>query len=200
MNRKNTIAAARTVMRSIPRLLVGVRGAVALFLAAGLIATRLTDGRVLALFTAAFLTDYFDGAIARACGVATRGLRQADSLVDTVFYLVLAAVTYRLHPQIVRSHLAALAVCVGSLGVWGVLDLVRWRAVAGFHTWSAKCFAAALGVWAVALYGFRTDGPWLVIACGVGTLSHIEGIAISCTLRRHLTDVPSVTHALRLRG
>jgi CDP-diacylglycerol--glycerol-3-phosphate 3-phosphatidyltransferase len=186
-------------MRLVPWCLVAARGAAALLLGAGLVAARLTDGRVLALFVIAFVTDYFDGVVARACGVATRELRQADSVVDTAFYLVLAVVTYRLHPEVVRRHPPALAICLGTLEVWAVLDLWRWRAAAGFHSWSAKVFAAALGAWAVALYGFGADGPWLVGACAIGTFSHVEGIAISLALRRHLTDVPTLAHALRLR-
>jgi CDP-diacylglycerol--glycerol-3-phosphate 3-phosphatidyltransferase len=186
-------------MRYVPWTLVAIRAAAAVALGAGLVAGRLTDGRVLALFAIAFLTDYFDGVIARACGVATPRLRQADSMVDTAFYLVMAVVTYRLHAEVVDRHATALAICLGTLAVWAVLDLVRWRAVAGFHAWSAKLFAAALGIWAVALYGFRSDGPWLVAACAAGTVSHVEGIAISFTLRQHLTDVPTWRHALRLR-
>jgi len=186
-------------VRFLPWALVAARAAAALALAVGLVATRLTDGRVMALVAIAFSTDYFDGVIARALGVATRGLRQADSVVDTVFYLVLAAATYRLHPEVVRRHLTALGACLGTLAVWAVVDLWRWRAAAGFHAWSAKAFAAALGVWAVALYGFGADGPWMVAACAVGTLSHLEGIAISFALPRHFTDVPSFAHALRLR-
>lgn len=186
-------------MRRVPWFLVVVRGAAALALGVGLATARLTDGRVLALFVTAFVTDYFDGVIARACGVATRRLRQADSVVDTAFYLVLAVVTYHLHGAVIRRHADALAVCLGTLTMWAALDLWRWHAAAGFHSWSAKAFASALGVWAVALYGFRADGPWLVVACAAGTLSHLEGIAISCTLRQHLTDVPSLAHALRLR-
>ena len=176
-----------------------MRSTATLALAAGLVAGRLTDGRVLALFVVAFVTDYFDGVVARAVGVATRELRQADSIVDTIFYLVLAAVTYRLHADVIRRHATALALCLGTLAIWAVLDLVRWRAAAGFHSWSAKIFAAALGVWAVALYGFGADGPWLVGACAAGTFSHLEGIAISCVLRRHATDVATLGHALRLR-
>jgi CDP-diacylglycerol--glycerol-3-phosphate 3-phosphatidyltransferase len=187
------------VVRLVPWVLVAARGAAALALAAGLAAGRLTDAVVLALFVLAFATDYFDGVVARACGVATRALRQADSVVDTAFYLVLAAVTHRLHPDVLGRHRVALGVCLGTLALWTVLDLVRWRAAAGFHSWSAKAFAVALGVWAVALYGVGVDGPWLVAACAVGTFSHLEGIAISCTLRRHATDVPTLAHALRLR-
>jgi CDP-diacylglycerol--glycerol-3-phosphate 3-phosphatidyltransferase len=187
------------IVRLVPWGLVTVRGAAAVALAAGLFAARLTDGRVVALFAVAFVTDYFDGVVARACGVATGRLRQADSVVDTVFYLVLAATTSRLHAEVMSRHLVALAVCLGTLAIWAVLDLWRWRAAAGFHSWSAKAFAAALGVWAIALYGFGADGPWLVAACAVGTFSHLEGIAISCALRRHATDVPTFAHALRLR-
>jgi len=186
-------------MTSVPWLLVVARGAAALALAVGLVAGRLTDGRVLALVTIAFFTDYFDGVIARALGVATRGLRQADSIVDTAFYVALAVVTFRLHPQVVRRHLTPLALCLGTLAVWAVVDLWRWRAAAGFHAWSAKAFAAALGAWAVALYGFGADGPWMVAACAMGTFSHVEGIAISFALPSHVTDVPTLAHALRLR-
>ena len=186
-------------MRHVPWALVILRALAAVTLAAGLMAGQLRDPLVLALFAIAFVTDYFDGVIARACGVATRGLRQADSVVDTAFYLVLAAVTYRLHPNVVRRHTIAIVICIATLAAWYVLDLVRWRAAAGFHAWSAKLFAAALGVWAVLLYGFSVDGPWLVVACAAGTLSHLEGMAISLSLARHTPDVPTLAHALRLR-
>jgi phosphatidylglycerophosphate synthase len=186
-------------VRRVPWSLVILRAGAALALAIGLVAGGLGDRRVLALFVIAFVSDYFDGVIARAYGVATRRLRQADSLVDTLFYLMLAAVTYRLHPDVIRRHTTAIGICVGTLAVWTLLDLLRWRAAAGFHAFSAKLFAAALGVWAVALYGFGVDGPWLVVACAAGTLSHVEGIAISLVLRRHAADVRSLAHALRLR-
>ena len=187
------------MIRHVPWALVVLRAGAAVVLGVGLLAGGLSDGRVMVLFVVAFLSDYFDGVVARACGVATRGLRQADSTVDTAFYLVLGGVTVHLHPDVVRRHTTALAICLGTLAVWAVLDVVRWRAAAGFHAWSAKLFAASLGVWAVALYGFGADGPWLVTACAVGTLSHVEGIAISFTLREHVTDVPTWSHALRLR-
>jgi CDP-diacylglycerol--glycerol-3-phosphate 3-phosphatidyltransferase len=176
------------------------RAAATIVLAVAVAVNALTDRMVLAIFIVAFVSDYFDGVVARALGVVTRALRQADSAVDTIFYLVLAGATWRLHPEVLGRHWAALAVCLATLGAWYLLDLLRWGAAAGFHAWSAKLFAAALGVWAVMLYGFGVDGPWLVTACVVGTISHIEGIAISLLLREHATDVPTVLHALRLRA
>jgi len=183
----------------VPWLLVAARAAATLVLAGALAARTLSDTLVLWLFVIAFVSDYFDGVVARALGVVTHRLRQADSLVDTAFYLVLAGATWTLHPEVLRRHSTALAVCLGTLGAWYLLDLIRWRAAAGFHSWSAKLFALALGIWAVKQYGLGGGGPWLVVACAVGTLSHVEGIAISLVLRRHVADVPTVLHALRLR-
>ncbi len=184
----------------LPWLLIAARAAAAVALAVALAARALSDRLVLWLFVVAFVSDYFDGVIARALNVVTRSLRQADSVVDTVFYLVLAAATWTLHPDELRRHAIALGACLGTLAAWCVLDLIRWRAAAGFHSWSAKLFAGTLGLWAVAQYGFGGGGSWLVVACVAGTLSHLEGIAISLVLRRHVADVPTVVHALRLRA
>jgi phosphatidylglycerophosphate synthase len=188
------------VRRALPWLLVAARAGATVVLGLALASGALTDRLVLTLFIVAFVSDYFDGVVARALGVVTRALRQSDSAVDTIFYLVLAGATWRLHRDVLGRHLAALAVCLATLAAWYLLDLVRWRAVAGFHAWSAKLFAAALGLWAVMLYGFGVDGPWLVVAAAAGTLSHLEGIAISLALRQHAADVPTVLHALRLRA
>jgi CDP-diacylglycerol--glycerol-3-phosphate 3-phosphatidyltransferase len=186
--------------RALPWLLVAARAGATVVLAVGLATGGLSDRLVFTLFIIAFVSDYFDGVVARALGVVTPALRQSDSAVDTVFYLVLAGATWKLHREVLGRHVAALAICLATLGAWYLLDLFRWRAVAGFHAWSAKLFAAALGVWAVMLYGFGVDGPWLVVAAAAGTLSHLEGIAISLALRQHATDVPTVLHALRLRA
>ena len=191
---------ARRVRAALPWLLVAARAGATVALAFALTAGALSDRLVLALFIVAFVSDYFDGVVARALGVVTPALRQADSAVDTIFYLVLAGATWRLHRDVLGRHVLAIAVCLTTLGAWYLLDLVRWRAVAGFHAWSAKLFAAALGLWVVMLYAFGIDGPWLVIACATGTLSHLEGIATSLVLRQHAEDVPTVIHALRLRS
>ena len=191
---------ADPVIAILPWLLIAARAAATLVLAVALAERALGDRLVFWLFVVAFVSDYFDGVIARALNVVTRRLRQADSLVDTVFYVVLAVATWTLHPEVLRRHALALGVCLGTLGAWYLLDVIRWRAVAGFHSWSAKLFAGALGLWAIAQYGFGAGGPWLVVACAAGTLSHLEGIAISLVLRRHVADVPTVLHALRLRA
>ncbi len=159
----------------------------------------MSDRQVLLLYAVAFVSDYFDGAIARRLGVATARLRSWDSVVDTLFHLILAWVTWRMHPGEVRANTAALALCLGSLLAWLVLDALRWKAFAGYHTWCAKLFAAALLAWVVTLYGGFPTGRLLGGVCLFGTLVNLEGIVISLILRSHATDVPTIVHAIRMR-
>jgi len=154
---------------------------------------------VLGACFAAFWADYFDGALARRWGTATRALRKADSFADTLFYLTLAVVTFRLHEGELRSHATALALCLGSLALWIVLDAVRWRQFAGFHAYSAKLFGVGLFVWTLLLYGGVAPDAALTVTCALGVVSNVEGIAISLVLRRYAADVPTVWHAVRMR-
>jgi CDP-diacylglycerol--glycerol-3-phosphate 3-phosphatidyltransferase len=183
----------------VPWFLIGARVLAASVLAGGLLLGGVPDRWALVTVIVAFVSDYFDGVIARALGVVTPRLRQADSVVDTVFYLLLAATTWRLHPEALRPHALAVVVCLGTLAAWYLLDLFRWRAAAGYHSWTAKGFALTLGIWAVALFGFSRNDPWLVLAALAGTISNLEGMAISLALQRHQTDVRSLVHAFRLR-
>ena len=51
-----------------------------------------------ACLAAAFVSDVFDGVIARRLHVATPGLRRLDSAADSVFYLAATAAAWHLHP------------------------------------------------------------------------------------------------------
>ncbi|MBI3723497.1 CDP-alcohol phosphatidyltransferase family protein [bacterium] len=186
-------------MRHLPWLLVGGRALLAPALIILLEAGALGDRLVLAIYLVAFATDYFDGAIARKLGVATPALRHADSAADTVFHVALGWVTWRLHPEEVRASAAAFLAFLATSAVWYLLDAFRWKKLAGFHAWSAKSFSVAIMVWAVALYSGLGAGPLLSVAFAIGTLANVEGVAISLTLRRHSSDVPTILHALELR-
>lgn len=176
-----------------------LRPVLAVSMLTALLAGRPPDGAVLAACIAAFWADYFDGALARRWGVASPALRKADSFSDTLFYLSLAYVTWRLHGAELRTHAFVLALCLGSLAAWTLLDAFRWRRFAGFHSWSAKLFGLGLFIWTLLLYGGGASGVALTTACLLGLVAHLEGIAISLLLRRDVTDVPTCWHALRMR-
>jgi CDP-diacylglycerol--glycerol-3-phosphate 3-phosphatidyltransferase len=82
------------VVLSPPQVLIAFRAACApaiFVLACFGVAGPLLAGVLLA----AFLSDVFDGVIARRMGIATAALRRADTVADTAFY-VAAAVALRI--------------------------------------------------------------------------------------------------------
>ena len=143
------------------------------------------------LYVIAFVTDYFDGASARYFGTATPFLRKADSTADTVFYLAIALLIVRRHPQEFSHNAIALTVFLISAGLWYTIDAIRWHRPAGFHQYSAKVLAVGLLVWMVVLLGDWHTGHLLSVILIFGTASQIEGIAISLLLRHDCPDVPT---------
>ncbi len=175
-------------MKWTPALLVALRVLLAPLLLVLVAKSAIGDRGALGLYLLAFATDYADGNIARALGVATPRLRAADSAADTVFHLAFFAATWILHRDELRTPF--LLAFLGTAGAWYGLDAFRWRRVAGFHARSARAFAAALLAWVVALYGFGVEGS-LGAALAVGTVANVDGLAISLLLDKDQTDVSS---------
>jgi phosphatidylglycerophosphate synthase len=153
-----------------------------------------------ACLVTAFLSDVFDGVVARRLGVATTALRRLDSAADTVFYVAAAYAAWELHPDGVARHAAPLLALVVLEAARYAVDLAKFRREASYHMWSAKAFGVALFLAFVGILGFGHTG-WLVsVAIAVGIVSDLEGIAISLVLPTWHHDVPSIAHALRLRA
>ena len=153
-----------------------------------------------ACLVAAFLSDLFDGIVARRLGVATPGLRRLDSIADSIFYVAALLAAWHLHPAALRDHAAALA----ALGVLElaryVFDLRKFGKEASYHMWSSKLWGLALFAGFFALLVFGEERVFVAAAIWIGIVADVEGLAISWTLREWRTDVPTLWHALRRRG
>jgi phosphatidylglycerophosphate synthase len=186
------------ILRQIPALLVATRlllGPVLLFSAA----RGATGGWFLLGIGAAFLSDVFDGIIARRLKIATERLRVADSWTDALFYACMAASAWWTRPEVVlRFRLPLLGLFCLQLFSWA-LDLVRYQRIATFHAYSAKAWGITLFAATLALFLPVDPAPflWLMIAGGI--ISNLEGLAIKLLLPAWRHDVPSFRHALRLR-
>jgi phosphatidylglycerophosphate synthase len=149
---------------------------------------------------AAFLSDLFDGIIARRLGVATPGLRRLDSLADSIFYVAALFAAWHLYPSVLRDHAVAL-VALGALeAVRYVVDLRKFGKEASYHMWSSKLWGLALFAGFFALLVFGQQRFFVAAAIWVGIVADLEGLAISWTLSEWRTDVPTIWHARRLRG
>ena len=153
-----------------------------------------------ACLVAAFLSDLFDGIVARRLGVATPALRRLDSLADSIFYLAALFAAWHLHPSALRDHAGALVVLAALEIARYVVDLRKFGKEASYHMWSSKLWGLALFAGFFALLVFGEERFFVMAAIGIGIVADIEGLAISWTLAEWRTDVATIWHARRLRG
>jgi phosphatidylglycerophosphate synthase len=147
--------------------------------------------------TLAFLSDVFDGVIARRLNVATPGLRRLDSVVDTIFYVCVAFAAWRLYPAALEAHAKGIVVLIALELTRYVVDGVKFRRVASYHMWSSKLWGLLLFIAFFALLVFGRADWTLSVAVYAGIVADIEGLAISWVLSESRTDVASIVHALR---
>lgn len=148
---------------------------------------------------AAFLSDVFDGIVARRLGVATPTLRRLDSAADTVFYGACVFAAWRLHPAAITDHVALLATLAALEALRYVFDFVKFHREASYHMWSSKLWGVALFVGFFGLLVFGDTGTPVTWAIVVGIVADLEGLAISVVMPRWQADVPTLFHALRER-
>ena len=153
-----------------------------------------------ACLVVAFLSDVFDGIVARRLGIATPGLRRLDSIADTIFYVAVTFAAWQLYPQVIRDHAVALGVLVGLELARYAFDLAKFRREASYHMWSSKLWGVVLFAAFFALLACGYTGPWMGAPLYVGIAADLEGLAISWVLPQWQADVPSIVHALKVRA
>jgi CDP-diacylglycerol--glycerol-3-phosphate 3-phosphatidyltransferase len=150
------------------------------------------SGRAAALVLATgFVSDVYDGIIARRFGVATPGLRRLDSAVDTLFYLAAAFCLWRLHPAAIVSHRWLIVIVIATLLVNHAFEFWKFGREASYHAWLAKAWGAALFAALILLF-IAGDDRLLTVALWVGIASHVENFLITLRLREWRHDVRSV--------
>src|SRR4028119_1933344 len=157
-----------------------------------------TDAWFIVAFVTAFLSDIFDGVIARRLGVSTASLRRADSWADVCLYLCVGVSAFLVHPDVVIAFRKPLSVVMGIQLIWWVVNLAKYGQPASYHTYSAKAWGVTLFVATIALFGFGYGGLTLNLAIAVGIIHTVEEIAMTLILPQWTHDVLSIVHALRL--
>jgi phosphatidylglycerophosphate synthase len=152
-----------------------------------------------AVIFVAFVSDYFDGVVARRIGVASAELRHFDSRADMVFYATAAWAVWRLHSDLVRSIAIPGLAVIGLDVVRHLFDFAKFGSDAAYHAWSSKVWGFSLALALVLLMGFGVSRPFVWITVILGLIAQVEGLLISVVLPVWTHDVPTVAHALRIR-
>ncbi|MGH8283836.1 MAG: CDP-alcohol phosphatidyltransferase family protein [Gammaproteobacteria bacterium] len=154
---------------------------------------------LLALLLAGFISDIFDGVIARRLHIATENLRRADSLADTLFFACMLATAWIRYPHILNSWWPAIATIATLEVLRAIYDLWKFGREASYHMWTAKLWGISL-VFALGEIFLTGQARYcLIVAVIIGLFTECEGLAASLLRSEWHHDVPSIFHAWKLR-
>ncbi len=185
------------MVKRVPVILVAIRAASG----PGLILAEWcgASGRMLAAMVGlAFLSDVFDGILARRLGVASVALRRADSVVDAVFYVSASLALLRRAPVVLERNALGMVILVVLELSRALLERTRYGRVASYHMWSAKAWGICLWLGFSEAFLTGAPGPLFRTAVVAGILADLEGLSASVVLSRWHHDVPTVWHAVRI--
>lgn len=147
---------------------------------------------------AGFVSDVLDGIVARWAGVASARLRLLDSVVDTVFYLGIAAAAWLRFHETLRPLAWFIAGIIVLEFANYLLSWAKLGAGASYHAYSAKGMGLALFGALFALFWWET-AALMPAALVMAFVAQAEVAAITWVLPSWAHDVRSVWHAKRLR-
>ncbi|HXZ91810.1 MAG TPA: CDP-alcohol phosphatidyltransferase family protein [Burkholderiales bacterium] len=152
-----------------------------------------------ACFALCLLTDIADGQIARRFNLTTELGARLDSWGDVLTYLAVLPGLFWLHPQFVSDARVALGAVVASYLIPIGAGFIKYRQLTSYHTRLATVAAYALGASLLIIFA---GGPPLAfyLAALIIFASQVEELAITAVLPGWQANVPSLRHALRMRG
>lgn len=185
-------------MRRIPVALLAFRAIAGPVLLAGAIA-RMPGLLLATILVMAFLSDVFDGIIARRLGVATDSLRSADSIVDTFFYIAAVIALWLYAPGVILANTTGILIIIILELARQLLERMKYGRMAAYHFWSAKAWGVALAFGFTEAFITGAPGPLFRIAIVVGIVADIEGLIASMILSKWHHDIPHIWRALAIQ-
>jgi len=152
----------------------------------------------LLLFGLGLLSDVLDGALARHLDQASAFGARLDQWGDFSLWLALPFGAWWLWREVVLRESAYIVVAVAAMVLPTVIAYAKYRAVPGYHTWSVKLGAGAMGVAVPLLLIFGVAWPFRIAAL-FQLVCAVDELGITWLLEDCGHDVPSVFHAARLR-
>jgi len=187
-------------MRSIPKALIFSRLILGfLILIISFINIPFYSWIACSLFITGFLTDIFDGIVARRLNCSTESLRRMDSNVDMAFFICCIIGVIVRNPDFFQRYMFELLLLVGLELLAYLVCFLRFRKEIATHSIGAK-------LWAISIFGtilslmMGQNSDLIFTACFyIGIISRMEIIAILLLLRSWTNDVPGLYACLKIR-
>jgi CDP-diacylglycerol--glycerol-3-phosphate 3-phosphatidyltransferase len=144
---------------------------------------------------AAFVSDILDGAIARRSGCVTAGLRHADTLVDTLFYIAAGVALHVAVPRAFSGQTLSLSLLIVAHVSRTTFELAKYGRIASYHMWSSKALGVVMVAAMTAVFLSGRPSALVTVTLWFAVLNELEGFAASLMLPSWQADVPSIVHA-----
>lgn len=152
----------------------------------------------LILFALGLLSDVLDGVLARRLGQETAFGAKLDQWGDFALWIALPLAAWWLWPAILAREARFVGLALACMLLPTAIAYLKYRAVPGYHTWSVKLGAIAMGIAAPLLLLFEIAWPFRIAAL-FQVVCAIDELGITLLSAECRNDVPSVFHAVRDR-
>jgi CDP-diacylglycerol--glycerol-3-phosphate 3-phosphatidyltransferase len=189
----------KSILRFIPAILVCIR-----FVLGPLVWWSAHSGIApwwfMAGFILAYVTDYYDGVIARRLGIATPALRLADSWVDTWFYFWVVLTVWKTHFESLQKFAIPIYILLAlQISEW-IYGRIKFGKMTGYHAYAAKAWGLSLFGAITSVMIFNYDGIFWWTAIILGWISSTENWLLTLHFTEWQTDVKSIVHVWRKTG
>jgi CDP-diacylglycerol--glycerol-3-phosphate 3-phosphatidyltransferase len=155
-------------------------------------------GAFLTLFGLGLASDVLDGALARRLGQESDFGARLDQWADFALWVAFPLGAWWLWPEVVRREVPYVILAIICLLLPTTIAYAKYRAVPGYHTWSAKLGSVLMGIGVPLLLIFDLAWPFRLAALFM-LVCAVDEIVITYLLPECRHSVPSVFHAARLR-
>ena len=176
------------------RILIGV-----LIIVLAFVDISYKSDTIVVLMAIGFLTDVFDGIIARKLNVASEKLRVWDSNVDQFFWLSVLFTVFYLNQDFLFANWKWIALIILLEANCYIVSFIKFKKTIATHSYMAKLWAISLLAFLIDL-SLNTDSTYIFWICiFLGIISRLEIIVIILKLKKWRADVSSV-FSIKERG
>ncbi len=180
-------------MKNIPFVLIYSRIVLAVLIGAlALLEIEHKEISIVVLVIIGFLTDVFDGIVARKLKVSSEKLRVWDSNVDQFFWIItILSIFYLNFPFVKSNYLWVVFVVFLELLAY-LVSYLKFKKTIATHSLLSKMWTIVLLAFLIDLALNAQSGMifWCCIILGV--VSRVEILVIIMRLKRWGTDIPSI--------
>ncbi|HEY1872138.1 MAG TPA: CDP-alcohol phosphatidyltransferase family protein [Chitinophagaceae bacterium] len=147
-----------------------------------------------------FLSDIFDGIIARHLHIPPERLAKLDSTADEVFWLSVTAATYVQCKSFFVSNSTQLIILLAIESLTYIICFVKFRKGVAVHSISSKVWTLSIFVTLLQVTLTCNSSALFQVCFYIGIIRCVEVIGIILILRTWTNDVRSLYHAISIRN